>query len=125
MAKAIIALPARPVWGGLFLCGLLALAQAAFARTLELGGGPFELGMNPRRDLQNIRDKFGLPALAAGVVNASGLSWSEVLGVRAAPHRAEAEKGDPFHLGSCTKAMTSTLLAMLVEEGKLSWNATL
>jgi CubicO group peptidase (beta-lactamase class C family) len=32
---------------------------------------------------------------------------------------------DQFHLGSDTKAMTATLLAMLVEAGKLSWNTTL
>src|SRR5207244_9735123 len=30
-----------------------------------------------------------------------------------------------FHLGSCTKAMTATLVAMLVEEGKLNWITTL
>jgi CubicO group peptidase (beta-lactamase class C family) len=30
-----------------------------------------------------------------------------------------------FHLGSCTKAMTATLVAMLVEEGKLNWTMTL
>src|SRR5690242_20277101 len=32
---------------------------------------------------------------------------------------------DQFHLGSCTKAMTATLVAMLVEEGKLNWTTTL
>src|SRR5438094_4801833 len=32
---------------------------------------------------------------------------------------------DRFHLGSCTKAMTATLVAMLVEEGKLNWTTTL
>ena len=32
---------------------------------------------------------------------------------------------DRFHLGSCTKAMTATLIAMLVEEGKLNWTSTL
>jgi CubicO group peptidase (beta-lactamase class C family) len=32
---------------------------------------------------------------------------------------------DQLHLGSCTKAMTATLDAMLVEEGKLNWTTTL
>ncbi len=32
---------------------------------------------------------------------------------------------DEFHLGSDTKAMTATLLALLVDEGKLSWKSTL
>src|SRR3954466_14976518 len=32
---------------------------------------------------------------------------------------------DRFHLGSCTKAMTATLVAMLVEEGRLNCTTTL
>src|SRR6185503_6954871 len=31
---------------------------------------------------------------------------------------------DKWHLGSCTKAMTATVCAMLVEDGKLSFDAT-
>jgi CubicO group peptidase (beta-lactamase class C family) len=33
--------------------------------------------------------------------------------------------GDKVHLGSNTKAMTATVIALLVEEGKLSWRSTL
>ena len=33
--------------------------------------------------------------------------------------------GDKWHLGSCTKAMTSTLLAIFVEEGVVNWDSTL
>lgn len=32
---------------------------------------------------------------------------------------------DKFHLGSCSKAMTATLAAVLVEEGKLQWHTTM
>ena len=32
---------------------------------------------------------------------------------------------DRMHLGSCTKAMTATLCAMLVKDGKLAWTSTL
>jgi CubicO group peptidase (beta-lactamase class C family) len=32
---------------------------------------------------------------------------------------------DAFYIGSCTKAMTSTLMAVLVEQGKLQWDTTL
>ncbi len=31
---------------------------------------------------------------------------------------------DRFHIGSCGKAMTATLAAVLVEEGRLSWTDT-
>ncbi len=29
---------------------------------------------------------------------------------------------DAFHIGSCTKPFTATIVAMLVEEKKLSWD---
>ena len=32
---------------------------------------------------------------------------------------------DVFHIGSCTKSMTATLTAMLIEEGKLRWDTTI
>lgn len=32
---------------------------------------------------------------------------------------------DRFHLGSCTKAMTATMIASVVDSGKLSWESTL
>ncbi|HIA65057.1 TPA: hypothetical protein EYN98_03120, partial [Candidatus Poribacteria bacterium] len=35
------------------------------------------------------------------------------------------ETDDLVHLGSCTKAMTSTLLAILITERKLNWESTL
>src|SRR3974390_1003307 len=42
--------------------------------------------------------------------------------------RGSAERitlDNQFHLGSCTKAMTATLVAMFVENGKLNWTTTL
>jgi CubicO group peptidase (beta-lactamase class C family) len=35
------------------------------------------------------------------------------------------ESGDAFQIGSCTKAMTDTLLAILIERGRLRWDSTL
>jgi CubicO group peptidase (beta-lactamase class C family) len=32
---------------------------------------------------------------------------------------------DVFHIGSCTKSMTATLAAMLIEAGKLRWDTTI
>jgi len=46
-------------------------------------------------------------------------------GVRKLGVTEEVKPGDAFHLGSCTKAMTAVLVAMLVEEGKLRWEMTL
>jgi hypothetical protein len=57
-----------------------------------------------------------------------GASASSPKGTAGVRKRGTAERitiADQFHLGSCTKAMTATLVAMLVEEGKLNWTTTL
>ena len=33
-----------------------------------------------------------------------------------------AQPGDLWHIGSCTKAMTATLIALQVEKGKMRWD---
>ncbi len=67
-------------------------------------------------------ERFGM---AAAVLRGERIIAQGVAGVR---KRGTAERitlDDQFHLGSCTKAMTATLVAMLVEEGKLNWTTTL
>jgi CubicO group peptidase (beta-lactamase class C family) len=66
--------------------------------------------------------RFGL---AAVVLRGERIIAQGAAGVQ---KRGTAERitiADRFHLGSCTKAMTATLVAVLVEEGKLNWNTTL
>src|SRR5262245_19023013 len=67
-------------------------------------------------------ERFGI---AAAVLRGERIIAQGAAGVR---KRGSAERitlDDQFHLGSCTKAMTATLVAMFVEEGKLNWTTTL
>jgi CubicO group peptidase (beta-lactamase class C family) len=67
-------------------------------------------------------ERFGM---VAAVLRGERIIAQGAAGVR---KRGTAERitiADRFHLGSCTKAMTATLVAMLVEEGKLNWTTTL
>jgi len=67
-------------------------------------------------------ERFGM---AAAVLRGERIIAQGAAGVQ---KRGTAERitlDDRFHLGSCTKAMTATLVAMLVEEGKLNWTTTL
>src|ERR1051326_8775428 len=67
-------------------------------------------------------ERFGI---AAAVLRGERIFAQGAAGVR---KRGTAERitlDDRFHLGYCTKAMTATLVAMLVEEGKLNWTTTL
>jgi CubicO group peptidase (beta-lactamase class C family) len=75
--------------------------------------------------LRTIRQQYDLPALAGAVVTSDGIRVQGVVGVRKYGTNSPVAIDDQFHLGSDTKAMTATLLAMLVEQGKLSWDRTL
>ncbi len=75
--------------------------------------------------LEPIRQKHDLPALAGAIVTSRGVSAVGAVGVRKYGTKMPVTVNDEFHLGSNTKAMTATLLALLVEGGKLSWTETL
>ena len=75
--------------------------------------------------IEPIRKKYALPALAAAVIMKGQTAVSGATGVRKAGTDVKVTSDDKFHIGSCTKAMTATVLAMLVEHGKLRWDMTL
>jgi len=74
--------------------------------------------------LEPIRTKYDLPALSAAVARDGTIVARGVVGVRMYQSTIKATVDDRFHLGSDTKAMTATLAAMLIEDGKLSWTST-
>jgi len=76
-------------------------------------------------ELEPIREEYHFPALAAAVVFDGRLHALGVVGVRKDGSEAPVEPNDSLHLGSCTKAMTASLVCLLVEEGKLDWTTTL
>jgi len=72
----------------------------------------------------SVRQAYDLPAVAAAVI-LDGRVQVAATGVRKAGTDVKVTPADQFHLGSCTKAMTATLIAILIERGKLRWDATL
>jgi CubicO group peptidase (beta-lactamase class C family) len=77
------------------------------------------------RLLRPIREARGVPALAALVADSDGLLGEGVAGVRKWGDPTLATTTDKWHLGSDTKAMTATLVGLLVEDGLLTWEETL
>jgi len=67
-------------------------------------------------------ERFGM---VAAVLRGERIIAQGAAGVRKRGTGQRITFDDRFHLGSCTKAMTATLVAMLVEEGKLNWTTTL
>src|SRR5687767_3348547 len=71
--------------------------------------------------IEPIRAKHGLPAMGGAVVRGGEIVAVGAAGVRKAGDETGATGDDLWHIGSCTKSMTATLCAVLVERGKLRW----
>ncbi len=74
--------------------------------------------------LEPIRQQHGLPALVAASVSTGKPLDSGVCGFRRIGGKERAAIDDQWHLGSCTKSMTASVVARLVEQGTLRWDAT-
>lgn len=74
--------------------------------------------------LERLREQYGLPGMAAALIDASGVTEQAITGVRRVGAAGALQLGDRFHLGSLMKAMTATTIASVVEEGSLSWEMT-
>lgn len=75
--------------------------------------------------LESIRSHFGFPGMACGLLTKDGNVELEVCGVAKQGTETRLEKNSLLHLGSCTKSMTATLIAIYVEEGRLRWDSSL
>src|ERR1700722_9555699 len=75
--------------------------------------------------LKPIRQKFNVPAMVAAVVTSDGIKLVGAVGVRKRGAEIPVGLDDLWHLGSDGKAMTSTLIARLVEQNKLKWDSPL
>ncbi|MEJ7810105.1 MAG: serine hydrolase domain-containing protein [Gemmatimonadaceae bacterium] len=73
--------------------------------------------------LSGIAVRAGFPAIGGAIIWPDSIHVS-VLGVRRLGVPGAATPADRFHLGSNTKAMTATVIATLVEQGRLSWEST-
>lgn len=71
-----------------------------------------------------IRNQYQVPALG-GLIARDTVIKRYIAGVRKWGDSTLATVDDKFHLGSCTKAMTATLIAIFVERGQLKWESTM
>lgn len=69
--------------------------------------------------------KYGTPGMAAVATNADRTVEVAAVGVRHLGQPDLIRPEDHFHVGSNAKAMTATMIATLVEEGRIRWDTTL
>lgn len=101
---------------------ILTLALASVATSSPAGDTRL---VDVAAELEPMCQEYHFPALGAAVILDGRLHALGVVGVRKDGSEVPIEPNDPFHLGSCTKAMTASLVCLLVEEGKLDWTTSL
>ena len=102
------------------------LALGVLALTVSGWGAPAVAQTDPLAGFdsyvrQAVAD-WAVTGLAVGVVKDGELLFAEGYGVRTLGGSDEVDVHTLFAIGSTTKAMTAAALAMLVEEGKVSWD---
>lgn len=78
---------------------------------------------NLLRFLEESRTRLGIPGLALGVVQNGEVKYAGGLGVRKLGGEEKVDASTRFLTASVTKPLTSLMLAKLVDQGKLDWNA--
>lgn len=101
--------------GAVLLAAMLPAQQPAPVPVAAVA--PIDVGSQ----LRPLLAQHHVPALGVAVILDGELHALGVAGVRKQGDPTEVTVDDRWHLGSCTKAMTATLLARLVAAGKLQW----
>ena len=75
--------------------------------------------------LEETRVKYNLPSVAAAVTKNGEIIDKVVVGFRKVGSPEKVTLEDKYHIGSCTKSMTTTLAGILVDEGKIKWSSSI
>jgi len=100
---------------------IIALSVAVGPTTAQEASEPRDLA----HLLEEIVVESEVPGIGAAIVRSEGLVALGVAGVRERGSPAKILTEDRFHVGSCTKPMTATLLGLAVEAEKLAWDTKL
>jgi CubicO group peptidase (beta-lactamase class C family) len=75
--------------------------------------------------VDQLRAAFDLPALGVAVFDSHRVLLLATVGFRSSRSSTPVSPNDPFMIASCTKAMTATLAARLVDQGRIHWDSQL
>ena len=109
-------------------CIVLIVAGCAMTPALDLDPAPITNGSGNKELaelIESIRVKEGLPALAAAIIVNGKIHATAAVGTRKLHTENWVSVSDKFMIGSCGKAFTATLAAVLVENGLIGWNTTI
>lgn len=95
-------------------CCLALVAGVAFASPSE---------QSIEQSMQRAMDEFKVPGMAVSVVHGGAVVYSGGRGVRETGMSGPVDDRTLFQIGSVSKAFTAASLALLVDEGKVQWDA--
>lgn len=81
--------------------------------------------MNLTSECEALLRRFDVPAVGLARIGPAGVEALGCLGERRQGSGIAVTNRDQWHIGSCTKSMTATMMARLVERGDLEWDAPL
>jgi len=82
--------------------------------------GPAEIA-ELKRFVTTAQRELGVPGVSVGVIQDGTVAFAGGFGVRELGKKAPVDENTLFMVASNTKALTTLMLAKLVEEGKFSW----
>jgi CubicO group peptidase (beta-lactamase class C family) len=75
--------------------------------------------------ISELTKQYRIPGLAVAFQKGGVRVDEDFSGIRKEGFQNLIQESDAFHLGSCSKAMTATLVGILIDEKKLNWDASL
>ena len=101
----------------------LVVASPSWAATAAASGLP--IGAQPQdidRLAARVQETFAVPGMAVAIVKDGKVLFAKGYGVREVGKPEKVDANTLFGIGSNTKAFTVAALAILVDEGKISWD---
>jgi CubicO group peptidase (beta-lactamase class C family) len=116
-------------WTGLVLLSIAAVGLAQTAPEPKGGDTPAADKRAALDDLDALvpqaLDDFNVPGLGIAIVSGGEIIYAKGFGHRDVANSLPLTTDTLFAIGSTTKAMTATVLGMLVDDGKLDWDTPL
>src|SRR5215471_18621301 len=74
------------------------------------------------RIIENTRKAWDVPGVAVAIVHGEDIVYIKGFGVKRAGSADAVTPDTRFAIGSCTKAFTTTAMALMVDQGKMGWD---
>ena len=109
------------IWSG----SAIAQTKGPDKKKTATAAPPVHTDARVSRILAPVRDEHHLPGLIGAILKGKRLAAIGALGIRKIGSSEPILVTDQVHLGSCTKAMTATMIGTLIDAGKLSFGTTI